>query len=276
MKIYDAKTTTPARVIEGDCLSVMRALVVPSQRFKLVFADPPFNWDVAYDGMRDDRPRIDYLNWTREWVRAAVDLLTPDGSIVVNIPDDSVVHIHQTLTNLGLTMQKWIVWHYRFGQNTSSNFISSHVHVLYFSRDRRCFTRNMHAVLEESDRVKYGDSRTQTKKEGVPGKRAPLDVWYGEGFCRVQGNNRERWKPIIDGQELKHHNQLPERYLRRVICAMTNPGDAVLDPFCGSGTTATIAASLGRPVVTIDQSALYCRSAIMRIEKGPATPAEWR
>ncbi len=96
------------------------------------------------------------------------------------------------------------------------------------------------------------------------GQRRPGSVFGikedGKHWGRVQGNNTER--------RGDHPNQLPEVYLERLIKAYTNPGDRVLDPFCGSGTTATVAAALGRHCVTIDVSEENCISARERVAKG--------
>ena len=95
----------------------------------------------------------------------------------------------------------------------------------------------------------------------TPGLRVPLDVWYGPHWGRVQGNNKERRK--------NHQNQIPEVYLERVIQACSNPGDLVLDPFLGSGTTCTVARALGRRSIGIEFSPASAESAFERIQNGP-------
>ena len=93
--------------------------------------------------------------------------------------------------------------------------------------------------------------------------RMDLDVWgFDRYWGRITGNNKER--------RALHPNQLPEAYLRRVISLCTEPGDLVVDPFCGSGTTATVALSLGRNVITGDVCEQYLNSAAERITKGVA------
>jgi site-specific DNA-methyltransferase (adenine-specific) len=94
--------------------------------------------------------------------------------------------------------------------------------------------------------------------------RLPGTVWGvpsdGQYWGRVQGNNKER--------SPGHPNQLPEVYLERLIRAYTNPGDKVLDPFGGSGTTAVVAQALGRDCTTIDISMGNCKSIEARLQKG--------
>ena len=96
------------------------------------------------------------------------------------------------------------------------------------------------------------------------GQRVPFTVWGvpsdGDYWGRIQGNNKERC-PGCD-------NQLPEVYLERIIRAYSNKGDAILDPFCGSATTAVVAAALGRSAVTCDVSKAAVNDAKSRLKKG--------
>jgi DNA modification methylase len=125
-----------------------------------------------------------------------------------------------------------------------------------------------------SDRAAiYGDARTMAKGENK-GLRVPMDVWYGQYWGRIQGNNKER--------RHQHHNQIPEVYLERVIKACSNSGGLVLDPFLGSGTTSTVARALGRRSIGIEYSPVNAASAweritnvgmIPRVKDGPQSTA---
>ena len=255
----------------GDCREVLpRIPEVRAGAVDLVFADPPFNWKRAYDKWDDDMPDAEYLAFTYAWLDLCVDALAAHGSMWVNIPDDwaaeIVVHLKKSdgaRNQPGMSLQNWCIWHYRFGQNTTQRFINSKVHVLYFVKPGRTHTWNPDAVLEASDRATtYFDPRTLSKKDGMPaGKRVPLDVWYGQYFGRVQGNNKER--------RGYHDNQLPEAYLERVIRATSNEGDLVLDPFLGSGTTGVMSLALKRDFVGIEFSKENAKRAAERIEAGP-------
>jgi DNA modification methylase len=141
------------------------------------------------------------------------------------------------------------------------SFINSKVHALYFCKDYAKRTWNPEPILEPSDRATlYGDERTFNKKEGHAGKRVPMDVWYGQYWGRIQGNNKER--------RHGHDNQIPEVYLERVIRATSNEGDLVLDPFLGSGTTCTVARELRRRSIGLEYSKANALSAFKRIEAG--------
>jgi DNA modification methylase len=261
-EVYELEDPT-LRIHVGDCREVLSKL--PEFRrseVDLVFADPPFNWNRAYDKWDDSMPREDYLKFTYEWLDVCVDALRPTGAIWVNIPDDTCAEIVMHLKSRNLAMVNWCIWHYRFGQNTTDRFINSKVHALYFCKGGQR-TWNPREVLEMSDRAAiYADPRTQNKADGMPpGMRVPMDVWYGQYWGRIQGNNAER--------RANHDNQLPEVYLERVIRACSNEGDLVVDPFTGSGTTPVVARALNRRFIGSEFSVDNARSAFARIKAGP-------
>jgi adenine-specific DNA-methyltransferase len=242
----------------GDCREML-AMLEP-RSVDLMFADPPFNWDVAYGEWDDARPRQEYLTFTHQWLDACVRVLSEEGSFWINIPDDTAAEVVVHLKMRGLFMINWCIWHFRFGQHRVGNFIVSKAHVLYFARHRERRVWNPQAVLEPSDRAAiYDDPRTRATRQ--PGRRVPLDVWYGANWGRIQGNNRERRRT--------HHNQIPEVYLERVIRACSHEGQLVLDPFLGSGTTCTVARALGRRSIGIEYSPANAASAFERIKAGP-------
>lgn len=245
-------------IFVGDCRKILPWLC--AGLFHLIFADPPFNIGVDYGRSKDRRSKQDYLAFTRSWLRACIRLLSPHGSLWVNIPDEWAAEVAVFLKSQGLHLVNWCVWHYRFGQCQRSKFTASKVHALYFARDRKRRIWNPASILVDSDRAtRYGDKRTLLSK--TPNKRVPLDVWYGKNWGRIQGNNRER--------RHGHPNQLPELYLERVIRACSNPGDLVLDPFLGSGTTLTVARALGRQSIGIELNPEFAASAFERIIDGP-------
>jgi len=277
-----AANSPDTRLYVGDCRDVL-ASIPEKGEVDLIFADPPFNWDVPYDGWKDGMPRRAYERFTYDWLDGCVNALAPHGALWVNIPDDTAAEIVMHLKRRGLTMINWCIWHFRFGQHRESSFISSKVHALYFAKDARNRIWNGDDILELSDRASiYADPRTMSK-ECNKGLRVPMDVWYGKYWGRIQGNNRER--------RHNHHNQIPEVYLERVIKACSNGAPAftsrdrqgaehsqgpgpkaqrpslVLDPFCGSGTTSTVARALGRRSITIEFSEKNAASAWERITK---------
>ncbi len=263
-----------ARVYVGDCRALLPGIPeVAAGAVDLVFADPPFNWKRAYDEWHDDLPEREYLDFTYDWLDLCIRALRPGGALWVNIPDDWAAEIACYLKGrldrkpdggrAVLSLVNWCIWHYRFGQNRTENFISSKVHVFYFLKAGGPRRWNPIEVLELSDRrAIYFDPRTESKRDGMPaGMRLPMDVWYGPYWGRVQGNNKER--------RGYHDNQLPEAYLERVIRSTSNPGDLVMDPFLGSGTTGVMAHALGRRFIGTEFSAANAKSAFERMRAGP-------
>lgn len=240
-----------------DCRHILRGL---DESPNFLFADPPFNIGHGYDGYDDNLSDGDYCQFTKEWIHAAEECLADDGLLAVHVPDDVVPLV---LASVRLTRIAWIIWHYRFGQCGRTNWINSKAHCLVFAKNPSRYTWNPDDVLVSSDRAStYKDKRTL--QSATPGQRVPFDVWGipsdGPNWGRVQGNNAER-RP-------GHPNQLPEVYLERLIRAYTNPGDLVLDPFVGSGTSVVVAEALGRRSIGIDISLSNIDSAYERVRNG--------
>lgn len=245
----------------GDCLEVIPEL---DSKFSLIFADPPFNYRQEYDDCKDSWSDNSYRQFTTLRTFAANSVLNDHGSLWINVPDEIVSHVDTVATTTcGLTRINWCIWHFKFGQCNRSRFIRSKTHLLYYAKNPQDRIWNPDAIAVLSDRAtKYGDKRTL--ESATPCKRVPLDVWSvdndGAFWGRVQGNSAER----CEG----HPNQLPEKMLERIISACTNPGDWILDPFSGSGTTCTVARALGRNSVGIDVSSQYCKNGFDRAMRG--------
>jgi site-specific DNA-methyltransferase (adenine-specific) len=233
-------------------------------KYRLVFADPPFGIGVNYDGeYNDNMTEYEYEVFTHSWMRLIPELLLEGGRLYVHVPDQCVFAVLKAARELDLIRDEWIIWHYRFGQHQKGRYINGKCHGLVFTDRPEKLLWFPEDVLVDSDRAsKYNDPRTEGTEN--PGKRVPLDVWGipsdGPFWGRVNGNSKERRK--------EHENQLPEVYLKRILLGYTSPDDWVLDPFGGSGTTVVVARSLGRPCVTIEQSARYAESIAERVMLG--------
>ncbi len=245
------------QILCGDCVEILRSAEEPFA--DLVFADPPFNIGYQYDKYHDSKASSKYLAWTRDWIGQCVRVLKPHGSIYIAIGDEYAAHIKLILEDeLHLTMRNWIIWHYTFGQQTKAKFARAHAHILYFVKDAKSYTFNDEIVRVISDRQKkYRDKRAN------PAGKLPDDVW--DEHPRICGTFSER---------TGHPCQMPESLLARIIRASSNEGDWVLDPFCGSGTTATVAYKLNRSYTTTDISETYVEAARQRIAESVGPPVE--
>ena len=236
------------KIICGDCIEVLGKVDEPFA--DLIFADPPFNIGYKYDKYYDKVKKKNYIAWTKEWMNICKKILKPHGSFYIAIGDDYAANVKIIADELGLVMRNWIIWHYTFGQQTKTKFARAHTHIFYFVNDKTDFTFNDCAVRVPSDRqLIYNDRRAN------PVGKMPDDVW--NGYSRVCGTFKERasWHPC----------QMPESLLKRIIAASSNPGDCVLDPFSGSGTTAAAACQLGRNYIGVEISEQYVENTNKRL-----------
>ena len=244
------------KIVCGDCIEVLGKARKPFA--DLIFADPPFNIGYKYDKYNDSQKHENYIAWTKDWMTTCRKVLKPHGSFYIAIGDEYAANVKIIADELKLVMRNWIIWHYTFGQQMKKKFARSHTHIFYFVNDKDNFTFNDHTVRIPSDRqLTYNDKRAN------PAGKMPDDVW--DEYSRVCGTFKERtgWHPC----------QMPESLLRRIINVSSNPGDCVLDPFSGSGTTAVASAQLNRNYVGIDISRKYVNKSRTRLAelKGPQT-----
>jgi len=246
------------RVHQGDCLDLLGRLADGSVH--LAFADPPFNIGYDYDTYDDRRSADDYLEWSKRWMGGIARVLRADGTFWLAIGDEYAAELKVLATReLGLTCRSWVVWYYTFGVNCRQKFSRSHAHLFHLVKDPAAFTFNVDAIRVPSAReLVYGDRRANPtgrlpddtwilRPQDLPeGFNADSDTWY---FPRVCGTFKERsgW----------HGCQMPEQLLGRIIRACSNPGDLVLDPFGGSGTTLAVAKKLGRSFLGFELSEQY-------------------
>jgi len=249
----------------GDCIQKLSQL--PPESVDLAFADPPFNIGYEYDVYHDRQGRDEYLLWTEKWLAAVRRVLTKRASFYVAIGDEYAAEMKVRLDALGLSMRNWIVWHYTFGVNCKRKFNRSHAHIFYYVVDPKFFTFNADAIRVPSARqTTYADRRAN------PVGKLPDDTWV----LRPQEDERF-FKPEEDtwyvsrvcgtfNERVDHPCQMPEAVLERIIRVSSNPGDLVLDPFGGSGTTLVAAKKLDRRFLGIELSPDYAARIRERVE----------
>ena len=253
----------------GDCLKLFPK--VEAETIDLIFADPPFNIGYDYDIYDDRRDAEAYLDWSLAWGREVVRVLKPSGTFWLAIGDEFAAELKVLFhRELGLSLRSWVIWYYTFGVHCTKKFARSHAHLFHFVKDPKRFTFNDREIRVPSARqLVYFDARANPegrlpddtwilRPQDVPDGFAPeSDTWY---FPRVCGTFKERagW----------HGCQMPEQLLGRIIRACSNPGDLVLDPFGGSGTTLAVAKKL--------QPAVPRLRALTRLRRGDPGPARHR
>jgi site-specific DNA-methyltransferase (adenine-specific) len=238
------------KIICGDCIEVLGKVREPFA--DLIFADPPFNIGYKYDKYNDKQKHENYIAWTKDWMTACKKVLKPNGSFYIAIGDDYAANVKRIADDLRLYLRNWIIWHYTFGQQTKDKFARSHTHILYFVKNKDKFVFYDDEVRMISDRQGvYKDKRAN--QDG----KLPDDVW--DVYPRVCGTFEER---------TNFPCQMPESLLARIIRVSSPKKDGwVLDPFSGSGTTAVVAAKLGRHYTGIEISPKYAEESRERIKE---------
>ncbi|MGH6990077.1 MAG: site-specific DNA-methyltransferase [Stellaceae bacterium] len=258
------RNTVPLDVVlEGDCLDRMAEL--PSGSIDLVFADPPYNLQLNGELRRPNHSRVDgveeawdqfasfaeYDRFTLAWLEAARRILKPDGALWVIGSYHNIFRVGAALQDLGFWVLNDIVWR---KTNPMPNF-----------RGRR-FT-NAHETLIWCAKSQAG--RPTFNYDAM--KALNDDLQMRSDWLLPVCTGAERMKR--DGRKL-HPTQKPEALLHRVLLATTRPGEIVLDPFAGTGTTAAVARRLGRYFVAIERDPDYVAAARERLSAIAAAPAE--
>ena len=250
-------------VLVGDCVAMLRLL--PPASVHAIFADPPYNLQLKGALRRPDDSLVDavddhwdqfsdfaaYDAFTREWLLECRRVLRKDGTLWVIGSYHNVFRLGTAVQDLGFWILNDIVWR---KANPMPNF-----------RGRR-FT-NAHETLiwaahGPESRYRFNYAATKALNDDLQMR----SDWY---FPLCTGAERLRG---LDGLKL-HPTQKPEALLHRIIVACTAPGEVVLDPFLGTGTTAAVAKRLGRRFIGIEREEAYAAAARARIAAVEPVPA---
>jgi DNA modification methylase len=236
-------------VIITDCVAGLRGL--PPGSVDLIVADPPYNIGIDYgDGAADDlRSPQEYIAWTREWVGAAADALAEDGSMWVICGHEYAGDHQIAMRDAGLHWRNTVTWHETFGVNCRRKFSRTSRPCFWFTRHRSRFTFHADEVTVESVRQQLGDRRAS------PSGKVMGDVWQ---ISRVCGTFHERVAGVP--------TQLPLALVERIVRSTSSPGDRVVDPFTGSGTTGVVCALLDRVFTGFEVRECFAEIARGRIE----------
>ncbi|MEM6354381.1 MAG: site-specific DNA-methyltransferase, partial [Pseudomonadota bacterium] len=249
------ESTPRDAILTGDCIAVMEAL--PEGCADLVFADPPYNLQLRGELHRPTHSRVDgvedawdrfgslaeYDAFTRAWLAAARRCLKPDGAIWVIGSYHNIFRVGAALQDAGFWILNDVIWR---KTNPMPNFrgkrlCNAHETLIWAARSetaKPCF--NYEALKELNEGLQMRSDWT-------------LPICGGPERLRDE-----------NGEKL-HPTQKPEALLHRVILGTTRPGDTVLDPFFGTGTTGAVAKRLGRRFIGIEQDRVYAGIAKERI-----------
>ena len=252
------------RVMVGDCVAAMSKLAAES--VDLVFADPPYNLQLRGDLKRPDDSRVDavdddwdkfssfaaYDDFTRAWLLACRRVMKPAATLWVIGSYHNIFRVGTVLQDIGFWILNDVIWR---KSNPMPNFrgrrfTNAHETMIWAARgqDAKAYTFNYEAL-------KAGNEDVQVRSDWT------LPLCTGEE--RLKNPN---------GKKL-HPTQKPESLLARVILSSSRPDDLVLDPFCGTGTTGTVAKRLGRRFIGVERDADYAKAAERRIAAAQPLPA---
>jgi modification methylase len=244
------------RVIRGDCLAELGRL--PSACVDLVFADPPYNLQLDGDLLRPNNTVVDgvhqewdkfssfetYDAFSRAWLAEIRRILKPDGAIWLIGSYHNIFRLGAELQNQGFWLLNDVIWR---KTNPMPNFrgrrfTNAHETLIWASRDQQSkYTFNYESLKALND-----------------------DLQMRSDWLFPICSGPERLKD--DGGRKAHPTQKPEALLHRLLLATTNPGDIVLDPFFGTGTTGAVAKRLGRRWIGIERDPDYAAAACERID----------
>jgi adenine-specific DNA-methyltransferase len=243
---------------QGDALAMMAALQEPL--FNATITSPPYNIGKEYE---ERLPLEEYVAWCGKWMSELHRLTTSTGSLWLNLGYTAVPQYGRAVPLPYLLWDKSpfflvqeIVWQYGAGVSSRLAFSPRNEKVLWYVKDEREYTFNLDDVRDPD--VKYPNQKKNGKLRCNPLGKNPGDVWSIPKVTSGAGRaSRER---------TPHPAQFPEALIERLMLAGTNPGDVVLDPFMGSGTTAAVAARLGRQCVGFELRADYFATAVARLD----------
>ena len=250
-------------ILVGDSIEHMNAL--PAGSVDMVFADPPYNLQLEQGLTRPDQSRVDgvddawdkfesfahYDSFTRGWLTAARRVLKPDGALWVIGSYHNIFRVGTALQDLGFWMLNDVVWRKSnpMPNFRGTRFTNAHETLIWAARDR-------------DSRVTFNYEQLKEANDGVQ-MRSDWLFPICTGAERLKDENDDK----------VHPTQKPEALLHRVLTATTKPGDVVLDPFFGTGTTGAVARKLGRHFIGIDRDETYVAAALKRIAATRALPA---
>lgn len=226
--------TELGRLYQGDCLELLPS--VESGTVDLFFADPPFNLKKDYGkGINDALAESEYLEWCGKWINEGVRTLKPGAAFYsFNLPRWNVELGHK-LNQEGMTFRHWIAIDIKYSLPIPGRLYPSHYSLLYYTKGKpRYFNRPRVPIPTcrhcGGDIKDYGGHRNKLNPEGLN----LTDIWTDIPPVRHQSTKR------------RGANELSIKLMRRILEISSQPGDLVLDPFGGSGTTYAAAEEMHR------------------------------
>jgi site-specific DNA-methyltransferase (adenine-specific) len=232
--------TRLGRLYQGDCLQILPTIKPGTA--DLVFADPPFNLRKDYgSGISDGMSRDEYLSWCGQWIDASLPLLKDGGAFFLyNLPAWNV-ELGHLLNQRGMLFRHWVAIDIKFSLPIQGRLYPSHYSLLYYTKGKPRFFKRPRVPIPicrhcGGDIKDYGGHRSKLNPAGLN----LTDVWTDIPPVRHASTKR------------RSSNELSIKLLRRVLDISTEPGDLVIDPFGGAGTTYVAAEQMHRHWVGVE------------------------
>ena len=244
------------KIFNGNCLKELKK--IPDKTFDLVFADPPDNMQIGETVTRPDASKVrgvddkwdqfksfkKYDEFTIAWLKECKRILKKNGAIWVIGSYHNIFRLGTVIQDLGFWILNDVIWNKNnpMPNFRGTRFTNAHETLIWASKDQKSkYTFNYQSLKCLNDDLQM---------------RSNWDLPICSGTERLKKNGKK-----------VHSTQKPEALLHRVLLASSNKGDMILDPFLGSGTTATVAKKLRRNYYGIEKETKYFRAAEERLKK---------
>ena len=244
------------KLVNGDSLKELKK--IPDETFDLIFADPPYNLQLKNELTRPDRSKVSAVNdkwdqfenfkkyddFTYSWLSECKRILKKDGAIWVIGSYHNIFRVGTAIQNLGFWVLNDVIWNKKnpMPNFRGTRFTNAHETLIWASKSEKSkYTFNYQSLKCLNDDLQM---------------RSNWELPICNGSERLKKNGKK-----------VHSTQKPEALLHRILLATSNKNDLILDPFLGSGTTATVAKKLGRNYYGIEKEKTYFKAAEQRLKK---------
>jgi adenine-specific DNA-methyltransferase len=242
--------TPDMQIYCGDSLTELKSL--PADFVPLTVTSPPYNIGKEYETVLEHEH---YLDWCESWIREVYRSTAPRGAFWLNIGyfdwpgrAKALPIAYCLWQRVPFFLLQEVIWHYGAGVSTKKMLCPRNEKFLFYVKNPAEYTFNLDAIRDPD--VKYPTQKKNGKLKCNPLGKNPGDVWY-----------------IPKVERTPHPAQFPLALIDRIIKVSSNEGDVVLDPFCGSGTTAVACRKNGRKFVGFEIKKNYCQIAVDRLRQ---------
>jgi site-specific DNA-methyltransferase (adenine-specific) len=240
-----------------DCLNFLQKL--PDNSVELILIDPPYNIDMAKWDTFDN-----YISWASKWIEEVERILSPSGNFIIfggiqfenQQAGDLLELMHYIRHDAKLKLVNLITWYYKNGMSAHRFFANRHEEIVWYTKSKK-YKFNLDDVRvpydEKTKKMYLKDKRLNP--ETVDKGKNPTNVWE---INRLNGNSKER---------VGHPTQKPIELIQRIVKALSDPNDIVLDFFAGSGVTTRVCIEENRHSISVDQDQMLLTYLNRHIEK---------